>query len=107
MKGSVVRRIVSIVLVTLTAAFLTVGLVAGSALATEESTEEHTEQAGDHADEAGEHADESDAHADEATGFGTGEWDGLILAVIGGILVGGLAFASSGPGHIGKSDDHH
>jgi hypothetical protein len=82
-----------------TVALLAIGLLAGPAFAAEESTEEHTE-------EAGEHADESDAHEDE-TGFGTGEWDGLMLAVAGGVLVGGLAFASSGPGQIKKPDAHH
>jgi len=81
------------------AALLAVGMLAGPAFAAEETTES--------TGEAGDHADESDAHDDEASGFGTGEWDGLILAAFGGLLVGGLAFASSGPGQIGKSDDHH
>jgi hypothetical protein len=101
-----VRTFTSRVLAPIAAALLSIGMLAGPAIAAEDSTEP-TEQAGDHAEDAGEHADESDAHDDEAEGFGTGEWDGLILAAIGGLLVGGLAFVSAGTGPVGKSDDHH
>ena len=94
-------------MVIATVGLLAIGLLAGPALAAEEATEGHTEEAGDHAEDAGEHADESDDHDDEVDGFGTGEWDGLLLAVAGGALVGALAFASSGPGQIKKAEDHH
>ena len=106
-KGSLVRRYASLVMILATVGLLAIGLLTGPALAAEEATESHTEEAGDHAEDAGEHADESDAHEDEAAGFGTGEWGGLLLAVAGGALVGGLAFASSGPGQIKKPDAHH
>lgn len=89
------RKVAASLLVSLTALLLAIGMLAAPAFAAEDP--------GDHAEDAGEHADE----ADEASGFGTGEWDGLILAAIGAVFVGGFVFASSGPGEIGKSDDHH
>lgn len=41
------------------------------------------------------------------TGFGSGEWDGLILTVIAGALLGILVFAVSDPGGIPRADAHH
>lgn len=53
-------------------------------------------------------ATETTEHAEEAaTGFGTGDWDGLILAAIAGIVVGGLVFATSSPDEIGGHGGHH
>ena len=43
----------------------------------------------------------------EATGFGSGEWDGLIVTAIAGILLGVWAFAVSDPGGIPRADAHH
>jgi len=43
----------------------------------------------------------------EATGFGSGEWDGLIVTVIAGALLGVLVFAVSDPGGIPRGDAHH
>lgn len=40
-----------------------------------------------------------------AAGFGTGLWDGMMLAAPFGVLVGVLAFAMSRPGEIHR-DDH-
>lgn len=42
-----------------------------------------------------------------ADGFGSGLWDGLILAAIAGAVMGVVAFATSSPGDIHRADDHH
>lgn len=41
----------------------------------------------------------------EASGFGSGQWDGMVLAAIGGFLLGLLVFALSSPGEIHR-DTH-
>lgn len=43
----------------------------------------------------------------EATGFGSGQWDGLIVTAVAGILVGILMFAITDPGGIPRADAHH
>jgi len=43
----------------------------------------------------------------EAAGFGTGDWDGLILTAIVGALLGVLVYATSDPGGIPRADAHH
>jgi hypothetical protein len=42
-----------------------------------------------------------------AGGFGTGVWDGMIMAAIAGVIMGIVAFAVSNPGDIHRVDDHH
>lgn len=41
------------------------------------------------------------------TGFGSGQWDGMIVTAIAGILLGILMFAVSDPGGIPRADAHH
>lgn len=41
------------------------------------------------------------------TGFGSGQWDGLIVTAIAGILLGILMFSISDPGGIPRADAHH
>ena len=48
----------------------------------------------------------ADSEAAE-TGFGSGQWDGLIVTAIAGILLGILAYAVSDPGGIPRADAHH
>lgn len=94
------RRFIHVALTAVSGSVLAVGLLAGPALAAEE--ESHGEETTE------EHADEGDDHADEGSeGFGSGQWDGLIMAAGAAAVMGGLAFASSGPGQIGKDQDHH
>lgn len=45
--------------------------------------------------------------AEASRGFGSGQWDGLVLAGIAGIVLGIAAFASSDPGTIPRAEDHH
>jgi hypothetical protein len=42
-----------------------------------------------------------------AEGFGTGVWDGLILAAIAAVIMAVVVFAMSNPGEIHRVDDHH
>lgn len=43
----------------------------------------------------------------EATGFGSGQWDGLILTMIVGAILGAVMFAIHSPGSIPRADAHH
>lgn len=53
-------------------------------------------------------ATETTEHAEEAaTGFGSGDWDGLIAAAVAGIVIGAWVFATSSPGEIGGHGAHH
>lgn len=83
------RRALPALLAVLTAALLSLALFAGPALA---------------ADDAEDHGDEKTA---AASGFGTGQWDGMVLAAGAGLIVGVMAFAMSRPGEIHKVADHH
>ncbi len=40
-------------------------------------------------------------------GFGTGQWDGVLLAVVVGAILGALVFADADPGGIPRADAHH
>lgn len=42
-----------------------------------------------------------------AGGFGTGQWDGVILAAIVGLVFAIAMFADADPGGIPGPDDHH
>lgn len=46
---------------------------------------------------------------EEATagGFGTGQWDGVILAAIAGLVLAVIMFADGDPGGIPGPGDHH
>ncbi len=106
------RRLLHLLMASMTAVLLSVAIVAAPALAEEASTEEATE-ADDHAEEADDHADEGDdhaedeAHAEEETGFGTGDFDGTLLAAVVGIVLGLVIFGMAKPGEIEKADAHH
>jgi hypothetical protein len=80
------RRATTILLAALTAVTLGLALFAGPALATE-----------------GEEATTDEA-VEELTGFGTNQWDGLILAAVAGVFMGALAFAMSDPGEIHRAE---
>lgn len=82
------RRVAPLLLAALTASMLLLALLAGPASATE-----------------GEEA--ADEAAEELTGFGSGQWDGLVLAAITGVVIGGLGYAMSDPGGIHKVTEHH
>lgn len=52
-------------------------------------------------------ADEA-ADGAAAEGFGTGQWDGMILAAIIGTVMAGVTFSMSRPGDIEKvAEGHH
>lgn len=42
-----------------------------------------------------------------ASGFGSGEWDGVILAAIVGFVLAVLMFLDADPGGIPRADEHH
>ena len=46
------------------------------------------------------------AVAQEASGFGTGLWDGMMLAAVFGVLLGFVVFAMSSPGEIHRAAHH-
>ena len=103
------RRLLHLLMASMTAVLLSVAIVAAPTIAEEAATEEATE-ADDHAeDEADDHAeDEGDDHADdEETGFGTGDFDGTLLAAVVGIALGLVIFGMAKPGEIEKADAHH
>ncbi len=99
------RRLLHLLMASMTAVLLSVAIVAAPALAEEASTEEATE-ADDHAEEADDHAEDA-AHAEEETGFGTGDFDGTLLAAVVGIVLGLVIFGMAKPGEIEKADAHH
>ena len=80
------HRVIPAMLAVLTAALLSLTLFAGPAVAADETSEDTGK---------------------ELTGFGTGQWDGLLLAAGAGVILGGLAFAMSKPGEIHRADAHH
>ena len=80
MTSHVLRR-TSTVLLAVCAAVLAVAMFAGPATATEGG------QSGG-------------AAAQEPAGFGSGQWDGMLLAGVGGVLLGLLVFGMSNPGEI-------
>ena len=80
-------RAIPALLAVLTAALLTLALFTGPAHASEGSEGEH------------------DA-VEESVGFGTGQWDGMLLAAGVGLVIGIVVFASSEPGGIQKAADH-
>jgi hypothetical protein len=82
-----VRRLLSLLLTVSAVALLSLTLLAGPALATE--SESH-----------------SDTAAETTSGFGTGDWDGLVLAMAVGLIVGAGVFATSDPGGIGHGGHH-
>lgn len=87
------RRATTVLLATLTAALLSLALFAGPALAADDAEEDHGE--------------ETTSADEELSGFGTGQWDGLVLAAGAGLIVGALGFAMSRPGEIDRVADHH
>lgn len=84
MTSHVLRR-TSTVLLAVCAAVLAVAMFAGPATATEGG------------DSGG------DTAAQKAEGFGSGLWDGMVLAGAGGILLGLLVFGMSKPGEIHRA----
>lgn len=54
-------------------------------------------------------ADSEPAHAvaREASGFGTGLWDGMMLAAGFGVLLGFVVFGMSSPGEIDRAGHGH
>ncbi len=80
-------RAIPALLGVLTAALLTLALFTGPA----------------HATEGGEG---ETAATEESGGFGTGTWDGMILAAGVGLVIGLVVYASSEPGGIHKAADH-
>lgn len=42
-----------------------------------------------------------------SAGFGSGQWDGVLLAVVVGAILGALMFADADPGGIPRADAHH
>lgn len=42
-----------------------------------------------------------------AGGFGSGQWDGVLLAVVVGAVLGALVFADADPGGIPRAEAHH
>ena len=85
MTSHVLRRS-STVLLAVCAAVLAVAMFAGPATATEGG-------------------DAGGGAAQESAGFGSGLWDGMLLAGAGGVLLGLLAFGMSNPGEIHR-DGH-
>ncbi len=84
------RRAIPALLAVLAATLLSLALFAGPATA---------------ADDAEESGGLGTTEATE--GFGTGQWDGMLLAAGAGLLMGILVFAMSKPGDIHKVDAHH
>ena len=82
------RRAIPALLAVLTAILLSLALAAGPAVAADDA-------GGDHGTTA------------EASGFGSGQWDGMLLAAGAGLVMGLLAFAMSRPGEIDRVDAHH
>lgn len=82
-------RATTVALAALAATMLSLALLAGPARATE-----------------GEEATSGEP-AEEASGFGSGQWDGLLLTAVAGLVVGGVVFAMSSPGQIKGADAHH
>jgi hypothetical protein len=80
-----VRRLVHLFTVALVASLLSVVLVASAALATEGGTEQ---------------ADE------DLSGFGAGDWDGLMVTAVVGLAIGIGVFLDAKPGEIGGGDHH-
>lgn len=79
------RRALPALMAVLTAVLLSLAVFAGPALAADDAKETKA----------------------EASGFGTGQWDGMVLAAGAGLIVGVMAFAMSRPGEIHKVADHH
>lgn len=54
-------------------------------------------------------ADSEPVHAvaREASGFGTGLWDGMMLAAVFGVVLGFVVFAMSSPGEIHRAGHDH
>lgn len=52
-------------------------------------------------------ADEAADEAATAEGFGTGQWDGMLLAAIIGTVMAGVTFSMSRPGDIEKAAEGH
>lgn len=80
-------RVTALLLAALAAALLSLALLASPATA----------------------ADETESHGDEATGFGSGQWDGMLLAAGAGLVMGLVAFSMSDPGgipRVGHGDGH-
>ena len=86
------RRSAQLLFALLTAILLTFAVTSATAFAADESDEEHAEE---------EHAEE------ELSGFGTGDWDGLIMAAGAGLVFAVITFSMSSPGEIQRADDHH
>lgn len=42
-----------------------------------------------------------------AGGFGTGQWDGLMLVAVAGLLLGLAVFFDADPGGLSKANEHH
>lgn len=42
-----------------------------------------------------------------ASGFGSGDWDGVVLAVVVGLVFAIGMFMDADPGGIPRADDHH
>ncbi len=79
------RRRLPAVLLTALAAMLCLALFAAPAAATEESAAEPA-----------------------AEGFGSGQWDGMLLAAIIGTVMAGITFSMSRPGEIERvAEGHH
>lgn len=83
------RRAIPALLAVLTATLLSLALLAGPAAAADDAE-------GDHG-----------ITSEQASGFGTGQWDGMLLAAGAGLLMGLLVFAMSRPGDIHRVDAHH
>lgn len=79
------RRATTLLLATLAAVTLSLLLLGSPALAADDAAHEA---------------------AEEATGFGTGQWDGMLATAIAGVVVGGLVFAMSSPGDIPRTEAH-
>lgn len=80
------RRRLARLLLTATTALVATVLLTGAATAAD--TEE------DHGEEG--------THAEEAKGFGTNDFDALIVAAGAGVVMGGIAFGMSRPGEIDR-----
>ncbi len=95
------RRATPLLLAALTAMLLSAALLAGPALAADDGV----------GGQAAEEATQSDAEpvhavAREAEGFGTGMWDGMLLAAVTGMLLGFVVFGMSRPGEIDRAGHH-
>ena len=84
------RRAIPALLAVLTATLLSLALMTGPATA---------------ADGSGEGGHVEEAHGQ--SGFGSNQWDGMLLAAGAGVILGILAFAMSKPGDIDRVDAHH